>query len=188
MSITFINILNVDIKIQMEVRNWRNNDSIREYMVNDHIITKEEHKNWLNSLEKANKNIFFIAYFNDKIIGVTSIINPNYIDKVCSWGQYLNPEYMGLGLGFFLEYFFLNYIFDNFEFEKVNSEIFSNNVKNIKLHGNLGFVLESKNEIIREGEEKINMYYYSILKTDWQISCKKLEEKAKKIPLVNNNI
>lgn len=187
MSINFMNILDATIETQMEVRNWRNDENIRKYMVNDHIITEEEHKNWLKSLKEPNQNIFFLAYLNEKIIGVMSIINPNYVDKICSWGQYLNPKYLGLGLGFFVEYYFLNYIFDNFEFEKLNSEIFSNNIKNIKLHDNLGFVLEAKNTITR-GEEKTNMHYYSILKTDWQISSKKLEEKARKIPSVNSTI
>jgi len=167
MSINFINILDANIETQMEVRNWRNDESIRKYMFNDHIITEEEHKNWLKSLEKTDKNIFFLGFLNEDIIGVTSIINADYTDKTCSWGQYLNPKYLGLGLGFFIEYYFLNYIFDNFEFEKINSEILSNNNKNIKLHDKLGFLLEK------------DVYHYSMLKTDWKINSKKFEEIAK---------
>lgn len=187
MSISFINILDVNIEIQMQVRNWRNDDNIRKHMLNSHIITQQEHENWLKSLAKTDKNIFFLAFLNENIIGVMSIINADYINKVCSWGQYLNPKYLGFGLGFFLEYYFLNYIFDNFEFEKINSEILSNNIKNIKLHEKLGFVLEAKNTSTRR-KEKIDMNYYNIRKIDWQIFSKKLEEKAKEIPLVNCSI
>ena len=164
MSINFVNILDVDIETQMEVRNWRNDESIRKYMLNDNIITEEEHKNWLESLAKTKQNMLFLACLNEDIIGVASIINADYTNKTCSWGQYLSPKHLGLGLGFFIEYYFLNYIFDNFEFEKINSEILSNNKKNIRLHDKLGFLLEK------------DVYHYSMLKADWEINSNKFEE------------
>ncbi len=183
MSINFVNILDVDIETQMEVRNWRNDERIRKYMFNDHIITEEEHKNWLKSLDDNNKSLFFIVYKDDIAVGVTGIINIDYINKSTSWAFYLNEKGLSfLGLGFFIEYYFINYIFDNFEFEKLNTEVLATNPKVIKMHCKFGFK-EIKIEIngLKRNNEKIDIYHQSMLKTDWEINSKKFEEIAKRV-------
>lgn len=58
MSINFVNILDADIEQQMNIRNWRNNENIRKYMLNDHIISEEKHLDWLESL----KNVYIYIF------------------------------------------------------------------------------------------------------------------------------
>lgn len=47
MDIIFKNINDVSKDIQLSVRKWRNNDSVKKYMYTDHNITKKEHLDWL---------------------------------------------------------------------------------------------------------------------------------------------
>ena len=118
---TFIDITTANQDLKESVLSWRNHIDIRKNMYTDDIITIQNHVAWLDALKKSNTIKVYVAYKDDKAIGVVSINNINNLHKNADWAFYLNPDFLHTkGLGTLMEYHFLNYIFDNFNIEKLN--------------------------------------------------------------------
>lgn len=166
---TFTNILSCPIELQQEVRNWRNQNEIRKNMYSDHIISSDEHNQWLTSLHDASTNHVYIA-FNDNIpIGLVSINNYKPLWSTADWAFYLNPDYLShKGLGAALEYHFLNFIFNKFELTKLNCEVLEINPLVVKLHQKFGFIIEGiKRKNIIKDNKRIDVVLLGILYEEW---------------------
>ena len=150
MGIHFINLKDVDYKLQLEVRNWRNYHHVSQYFQIDYIDL-QTHKNWLKTLQKEYpENIAFLIEFKGNHVGLVYFTKINYITKVCDWGMYISSlENRGLGIGDKVLDYSLRYLKQN-NFSKVSLEVLKNNHSAIKLYKKKSFkYVENKNQKVQ---------------------------------------
>lgn len=153
---------------QKEILNIRNQLSVRTSMYSDHLISLEEHLNWINSLVSNKKNIVFIVLNSiKKPLGLVSLQNYEAAHKKSSWAFYLDENVRG-GLGAFLEFNFLDFAFINLDLEKLNCEVIDSNEAVIKLHKKFYFSEEGhkRSEIVKDGV-RVGTILLGILKHEW---------------------
>lgn len=177
MKIEFKELLNESEEIKLDVRNWRNQESVRKYMYTDHMISEIEHKRWLESLSDNKRNLVYVVYINDLAEGIVSVNAINERHKTAEWAFYLADENKRGGTGALIEYEILNHIFEKMEIEKLNCEVLETNPAVIKLHQKFGFSLEGirRKNILKE-EKRIDVHLLGITKEEWKTEKIKLEK------------
>jgi len=64
------NFINLNEEEKEIVRNWRNNDAIRVWYYSDHIISFEEHNNFMINLKSDNRNAYWLVESEGEYKGV----------------------------------------------------------------------------------------------------------------------
>lgn len=138
-KINFANLLDADEKMKMEVRTWRNYDFVRENMFNTHIISEDEHKEYLERLKKSISDKQYIAFCGMEPFGVINT-HTDFKGKRLEFGYYLTDEkYVNGGFGAILEYVLLEHAFFDLRLDTVFCRTLSTNKKVIALHKRFGF-------------------------------------------------
>jgi UDP-4-amino-4,6-dideoxy-N-acetyl-beta-L-altrosamine N-acetyltransferase len=153
---------------QKEIRNIRNQISVRESMYSDHLISSEEHINWIKSMTTNEKNIVFVILsYAKKVLGVVSLQNYEVKQKKSSWAFYLDEDVRG-GLGAFIEFNFLDFSFIELGLEKLNCEVIESNEPVIKLHKKFYFLEEGlrRSEVIKN-HNRVGVILLGLLKEEW---------------------
>ncbi len=137
--ISFINLLDTEDKMKWQVRAWRNDDFVRKNMLNTHIISESEHKEFLGKLQNSISDKYYIALYEGEPFGVLNM----HVDidrKRLEFGYYLSDiKYVDGGFGVILEYVLLNHAFDCLKLETVFCRTLSTNKKVVALHKRFGF-------------------------------------------------
>ena len=124
-------------------------------MINQHIIKKEEHSNWIDSLKYNNTYKFWVIFLDNKPIGLVSFQNINYNNLTSEWGFYIGEnEYRRTGIGAIIEYIFLEYFFTIMKFKVLNSLVVENNISVINMNKKYGFRSVKKKTIIDRNDCK----------------------------------
>jgi UDP-4-amino-4,6-dideoxy-N-acetyl-beta-L-altrosamine N-acetyltransferase len=153
---------------QKEIRNIRNQISVRASMYSDHLISSEEHINWIKSVTTNEKNIVFVVLgYAEKVLGVVSLQNYEVKQKRSSWAFYLDEDVRG-GLGAFIEFNFLDFSFIELGLEKLNCEVIESNEPVIKLHKKFYFLEEGlrRSEVIKN-HNRVGVILLGLLKEEW---------------------
>jgi len=104
------------------IRHLRNLENIRKFMYTDHIITEQEHLNYITRLKNNKKNLVFIIFnHKNEIIGLVSLNSIDKLHKKADWAFYTNPEIKNIGA--VIEYYFIEFFFNQLNFEKLNYTI-----------------------------------------------------------------
>ncbi|SKC20593.1 UDP-4-amino-4,6-dideoxy-N-acetyl-beta-L-altrosamine N-acetyltransferase [Kosakonia radicincitans] len=176
------NILNVSADIQENVRCIRNEEQVRKWMYTDHIISKEEHANWLTKLNTDARNIVFVVMTdNNEAIGVVSVNALDRIHKKADWAYYLTEEARS-GIGAVLEFFVIDYVFNTLELCKLNCEVIEKNDAVVRLHEKFGFKREGFRESnIQKKNERLGVHYLGLTKEKWMSIRQNLKNRYSKI-------
>ena len=103
----FTTLSEEEIKLVWEMRN---KIEIRSKMYNQDFIPLESHINWVKKLAGRNDCRYFLAYLDEKPVGVVDFTS---IEKSkCEWGYYLDKQYLSSGYGILLEYYIIKYAFE----------------------------------------------------------------------------
>ncbi|AXI24940.1 UDP-4-amino-4,6-dideoxy-N-acetyl-beta-L-altrosamine N-acetyltransferase [Methanofervidicoccus sp. A16] len=134
-KLKFLNIINLNREELEIIRNWRNKDKIRKWMYTDHIITLEEHFNWVHRLRTNNDAVYFLVEYDNDPVGVVGLSNIGINDKSASIGIYIgNEKFKGKGFGKIMLYTLLKFSFDVLNLNRVQVEVFSDNIVAIRLY------------------------------------------------------
>lgn len=150
-----------------KIRDLRNLENVRKFMYTDHIITEQEHLNYIAKLKNDKKNLVFIVFNNtNQIIGLVSLNSIDKLNKKADWAFYTNPEIKNIGA--VIEYYFIEFFFNQLNFEKLNCEVIENNISTQKLHKKFLFEEEEiKKENIIKNHKRINVHFYGLTKSNW---------------------
>ncbi|MBS4022829.1 MAG: UDP-4-amino-4,6-dideoxy-N-acetyl-beta-L-altrosamine N-acetyltransferase [Dethiobacter sp.] len=154
---------------------WRNSDHIRKYMIDENIITEEEHNKWFES--KKTEKLAKLLLFKEKPIGFVNFSDFDYKHNICYWGFYIGEKNAPKGSGLIMGLLALNYIFEECYLNKLYSKVLSFNDKSINYHKKIGFVEESmlKNHLIKNNNY-VDIIEYTLSKENWEKRKKELEE------------
>ncbi len=139
-EIKFENILKVNDEIKEKVRQWRNKEEIRKHMLNQHIITKEEHLNWIESLKNRNDWKFWVVFVDEIPIGSVYLQNMDFKNLTSEWGFYIGEDdYRGKGLGKYILFKLLEFYFEEMKFEVLFTKVISNNIAALNIYRKFKF-------------------------------------------------
>ncbi|MCR5088836.1 MAG: GNAT family N-acetyltransferase [Oscillospiraceae bacterium] len=122
-----------------KVREWRNQDFVRLQMVNQDIITEEQHRKYLDSLKgNKNKESFVVVQNHTAPIGVLNF-TINYDENYIEPGTYIVDEaLLGKGYGLILNLVKMEYIFRVMPEGEMRTFVLQSNEYNIQLQKKLG--------------------------------------------------
>lgn len=166
MKINFKNFTTLseeEIKLVWEMRN---REEIRSKMYNQDFIPLENHIAWVKKLAGRNDYKYFLAYFDEKPVGVVDFTS---IEKTkCEWGYYLDKQYLSSGYGILLEYFVIKYAFEVLNVNLLYCAVLDTNINVCNVHVNFfGF---HKNDIFTSKNEEKNLIFngLSLTKDSWK--------------------
>ncbi|NLM05917.1 MAG: GNAT family N-acetyltransferase [Tissierellia bacterium] len=130
--------LNFEDETEIEnLRTWRNQDFVREVMTNKHIISKDEHADYMNMRKNDESYKIFLLEINNNVIAVVNIWLKE--KGIYEYGYYLiNKNDTGKGLGKVMEYYSIEKIFE-LGAEIIEAMVLDFNDKVIKLHERSGY-------------------------------------------------
>ncbi len=123
----------VDNDLFLKILKIRNEKKIRENMINQGIISEQDHINWFKNqiLNKTKK--YFCIYYKLSLNGLVSLdVNSK------SWAFYTSFNSIN-GLGAIVEYVFLNKVFLELSYKNIYCEVFDYNQRVLSLHKKFGF-------------------------------------------------
>lgn len=141
------NFVNASIEDKEMVRECRNDDRVRKWMYSDEIISQEEHFNFIENLQKDNKNFYWMVYKDEKFIGVISLNNIDIKNKNAYLGIYSNPFCEMKNKGSLLINCLKEVAFDIVELHSLKLEVIENNKRAVDFYKKIGFEEEG---VLRE--------------------------------------
>lgn len=163
------NILDVDAVAADALLHIRNEANVRSKMYSDHLISREEHRRWLDGLRHTNSRKFYLVETDDGPVGGVGLSNIDRKHGRADWAFYLTGSATGKGLGATLEFTFVNQAFEIEHLHKLNCEVIAFNEPVIRLHKKFGFVEEGRR---RDHVRRDGAFYDTVLlgitKEEWQ--------------------
>jgi len=153
------------------VRNWRNSEEVASYMYSEEKITAEQQEKWFQKISNDNSCKYFIISYNDKPLGLASVMGIDRVLSSCYWAFYLgDTSVRGAGIGAKVEYNMLTYVFENLNLNKLRCEVFCFNDMVIKMHEKFGFRREAyyREHCMKKGkfEDAVGL---AMLKREWVV-------------------
>ncbi|MEO0915913.1 MAG: UDP-4-amino-4,6-dideoxy-N-acetyl-beta-L-altrosamine N-acetyltransferase, partial [Pseudomonadota bacterium] len=163
---------------QRDIRLIRNQDSVRNAMYSTHIISAEEHLDWLKAVLRETTTIrSFLVFLAEVLVGAMSVSRIDPIHKTCDWAFYLSEDARG-GIGKVIEFYTLNYVFFGLKLAKLNCEVLDFNKDVIAMHKTFGFRHEGtrRSEKVR-GDERLDVVLLGITADEWRAEQPRIEDK-----------
>ena len=152
-----------------KVLTWRNSDAVAPYMYSDHLISPEEHVDWLARALTYNDRAFWIIQMEDVDVGLANLAAISLPHRRCEWAYYLaDPSTRGRGIGQAVEFAMLRHVFEDRKLNKLWCEVLVENEPVWKLHERFGFVREAhyRDHVFRRGAPK-DVVGLGLLARDW---------------------
>lgn len=147
------------------IRVWRNSPRVRENMLDDTEIGREQQGIWFASLEKQHDKLYKVFCQNSKPVGMLYFSDIN--NESCTWGCYIGEEAVWPGSGVLLSIAALDFAFLSLKVEVLNAEVFEENSSPIRMHKTFGYsTLRDKVVKTKSGRE-VTLKCFGYLKSDW---------------------
>lgn len=141
-----INYIDCDIEQHRDILKLRNLDAVRKWMVNQEIISEENHLHFVDSLKKRADRKYYAIYKDDILMGTYNLTKER--DRVWERGIIANPLMQGKGETEKWERIILNNLSKNGLFT-VTAKVKQDNLRSIRYHEKVGFIPTHKdNEYI----------------------------------------
>jgi len=165
---TLKNLCDCSLEQQRGVLDIRNAEAVRKAMYTDHIISLDEHLNYIDALKSDDKQQIFAVLNDDAVpVGVVGLNNIDHLHKKTDWAFYLDVNARG-GVGSALEIFMLDHVFSDMGLEKLNCEVLETNPAVVAMHKKFGFQEEGfrRSNVVKDGA-RIGVHFLGITKADW---------------------
>ena len=133
-------------------------------MLNQNVISKEEHSWWLDGLSRRKDSKFWVVFLNTVPVGTAYLQNINYETATSEWGFYIGEdEYRGKGLGRQILFQLLEEVFNGMGLVILKTQVLSGNDAAIHLYRKFHFI-EKKRFLSHDGRDVLLFEYTS---QDW---------------------
>jgi len=112
-------------------------------MYTDHIISPDEHMQFLERLKTDNKNYCWVIKGED-YLGVIALNKIDYKNKNAYFAIYANPNSKTIGIGRTLDKLAIKIAFEIFNLHSLRLEVIEDNKGVINLHRKMGFNEEGR--------------------------------------------
>lgn len=101
---SFKNFITLSQEEKMMILEWRNNEKVRQMMVNKGFISVDEHMGFISSLYEREDCYYWLVSDKSGVnIGVLDLIHVDYLKDEGEIGFYINPKEAGSGFEFMIE-------------------------------------------------------------------------------------
>jgi UDP-4-amino-4,6-dideoxy-N-acetyl-beta-L-altrosamine N-acetyltransferase len=154
---------------------WRNHPAVRSYMLTQHEISLDEHRNWFARVKEDKTRQQLIVLDGADPLGFVQF-NPVCQGGTAVWGFYARPG-APKGSGSKLGQAALAYAFKDLGLHKVCGQAIESNAGSIAFHQKLGFAEEGR---LREqqsiGDRYHTLFCFGLLAKDWHESQMQQEQ------------
>ena len=151
------------------VLEWRNSESVHSRMLTDHMITWEEHYQWFQRMKSQTPKRNFVFDYQDRPIGYIGYTEFDEDNHICSPGAYLAPSVsVPKEAALCLFYTSIDYAFTQLGMVCLNTDVFADNVRALKLDLFLGYEIlhEENHHVMKNGQKKL-AHRLSLDKNRW---------------------
>lgn len=164
---------------------WRNDSSVRQAMYTSHIITIEEHRNWLKKILSDDSCAWFVFEISGESSGVIGFSGLNSSNGRAQWTFHLRPDNRLPGAGTAMGLLALQQAFDVMGVRKLEGEVLADNEKSLRFHLRLGFREEGHRRAhVYKDKQWRDVHEFSILRDEWNALRPQLFERL----FARNNI
>lgn len=136
------------------ILSWRNHESIRRFMLTQHEIDLEEHRNWFSAAKMDATRRLLIVEDGAIPLGFVQLSHVT-ASGVADWGFYVRPD-APRGSGLKLGKAALNYAFCELMLHKICGSVIQSNKASISFHQRLGFAKEG---VLRDQQNIAGVYH-----------------------------
>ncbi|MCB8838608.1 UDP-4-amino-4,6-dideoxy-N-acetyl-beta-L-altrosamine N-acetyltransferase [Aurantimonas sp. VKM B-3413] len=152
-----------------DLRRIRNSQSVRAAMYQDHVISEDEHRAFLERIAAGTgRELYAVLREGSDVVGAASLdaIDPRH--RRTDWAFYLGEDARG-GVGSALEFCVLDHVFFERGFEKLNCEVLETNARVVAMHKRFGFVEEGfrRAHVLKDGV-RIGVHMLGICRAEWE--------------------
>lgn len=153
-NIIFKNYVQLSLDEKKKVLEFRNHLFVRGMMHNKEEIKLNNHLDFINKLNSDKKNCYWVVIRKNKLIGSVYLNKINSADKSAFWGIFLNPDYIGTGIGVEIQYEAMKLFFEVLKFKTVFSEVLKTNEDSLSIQSKFSFksIEESTNYFVMKLE------------------------------------
>jgi len=166
--IRLVPLLSLDQDYQLSLRHIRNEPNVRRWMYTDHLVSEDEHINWVRQIAQHDSHLVFAVLGTDHtLLGAVSANAIDRLHRKSDWAFYLTQSARG-GLGAAIEAAFIDFVFDELGVFKLNCEVIEGNDAVIKLHKKFLFSDEGfrRSNIVKVGS-RTGVHLLGLTKDDW---------------------
>lgn len=144
----------IDDESQALLLAWRNQIEIREAMVNQAVITAEQHANWYKKVREKSNELHFIIRYKDQAIGSINIKTEHeavlHHAKQAEIGLYIaEPAFRNNIIAFSPALALIDYAFEALKIQCLSSKVRADNQPALKYNQQLGYQLsEPTNDLV----------------------------------------
>lgn len=144
-----------DLRLILE---WRNSNRVHEQMLTDHKITWEEHNNWFQRMKEQRIKRNFVFEYQGEPIGYIGYTEFDEEKHTCSPGAYMGENVNApMEAALCLFYTSIEYAFTNLNMLRLNTDVFADNKRALKLDYFLGYERNSDEDhyVEKNGNKKL---------------------------------
>jgi UDP-4-amino-4,6-dideoxy-N-acetyl-beta-L-altrosamine N-acetyltransferase len=149
---------------------WRNQPDVAQWMFTDHVITAQEHEQWLTSMLLDPKVKYWMIEVDDVPQGVVHLASISSVQRRCEWGMYLGEQAArGTGAAEAATFLSLDWAFRQLGMEQVICEVLATNDRALRLYERVGFRRDDYlRSHVTKGSTTHDVVVMSILQTAWE--------------------
>jgi len=132
----FKNYIHLTLPEAEQVLSCRNDEKVRKWMSDDHIITLDEHLEYIEKLKRSNDRSYWAVFQHNLFIGGVSLVNIK--DNSACTGIFLNPEFINSGQGLKISFYFNEHIYYDLGIMSTVGEVHKCNHHAIRLNKYIG--------------------------------------------------
>jgi UDP-4-amino-4,6-dideoxy-N-acetyl-beta-L-altrosamine N-acetyltransferase len=145
-----------------QVLTWRNDESVRQNMLNTSIIKAQEHQAWLKRICGSETEFHFIISYKNSDIGVANIKLSG--KNAGEAGLYLcDEEVKGSAYAFLPSLMLLEFGFEHLGLKKIDATVLPHNKAALRFNLNQGYkIIEETSEHIKMQVSADNFNHYKL--------------------------
>ncbi|NMC36101.1 UDP-4-amino-4,6-dideoxy-N-acetyl-beta-L-altrosamine N-acetyltransferase [Candidatus Beckwithbacteria bacterium] len=126
------------------VYQWRNNQKISKWMINQNKFSYTEHLRFIKKLAKDNNNFHWLVQnkIDKEYLGVCNLVNIDKKHKHCYLGIYVNPSLQNKGYGTDILKVLKHIAYNLLNIHTIKLEVFEHNSRAINFYKKNGFKKE----------------------------------------------
>ena len=171
-GITYKNILDLTPEEKELVRLWRNSEHVRLNMLEQEIISMEQHLQWLGKMEdERSSQIVRVAFLRGAPFGVITLKDIDRHSSRSDWGMYIGEKnYLGKDLARPMLFDLLVWGFEEERLERLYTSVLSLNTRALGLYLEAGFHIEGRFErhILSGSGEMADLYWIAMFRDIWK--------------------
>ena len=137
MSFSLKNFTELDDAEKEMVLSWRNNQNICKWMFHQELISLEQHRAFIDTLQNKKDALYFLLYENKDALGVIDFTDIDLQTGSAEIGLYANPSLHGVGKKLMKN--IIRYGFGQLKLKRLYATAFKSNTKAIALYSRFHF-------------------------------------------------